>query len=118
MNKILNFFKILAIPIIAFLIIPFIVSFFNLFGLQLNKIVLIIISSIIMLLSGFFIGTKSSKKGFISGAILGLALILFLIIIGLFLKTKFEFGTFIYYIILIMSTMLGSIIGINKKKSN
>ena len=118
MNKILIYLKVLAIPIISFLILPLIISIFNLFGLQTNKIFLIVITSIIMLISGFLIGKKSSKKGFISGAILGFIFIIFLIFLGLFFKVNFSFGRFIYFIILILSTMVGSIIGINKKKSN
>lgn len=118
MNKVFDFLKGLAVPLVSFLILPLIISIFNLFGLQINKIVLIIISSIVMLLSGFLIGKKSTKKGFISGAILGFCFIMVLIILGLFLGVKFSFARFVYYIILILSTMLGSIVGINKKKTS
>lgn len=118
MNKILSFLKVLVIPLIAFFLLPIVISIFNLFGLSLNKIVLIILSSVIMLVSGFMIGKKSLKKGFISGGILGIIFILFLIIMGLFFKVSFNLERFIYYVILILSSMLGSIIGINKKKSN
>lgn len=118
MNKIIEFFKILLIPLISFLIFPLLVSIFNLFGITINKIILIIISSLIMFISGFIIGKKSIKKGFISGGILGGIFVILLIIFGLFFKLKFSIGRFIYYIILIFSTMMGSIIGINKKKSN
>ena len=118
MNKILAFLKVLIVPLILFFILPIILSVFNLFGIGINKIMLIIITSIVMLVSGFLIGRKSEKKGFISGGILGLIFIFILIILGLFFKTDFNLGRFIYYIILILSSMLGSIIGINKKKSN
>ena len=118
MNKILVFLRSLIVPLIAFLLIPLLISIFNLFGVNLNRIVLIIISSVIMLISGFFIGKKSLKKGFVGGGILGLVFVVLLIILGLFFKLKFSLGRFIYYIILILSSMLGSIIGINKKKSN
>jgi len=117
MNKILSYLKVLIIPIVSFLLIPLILSLFNLFGIGINKIILIIISAFVMFISGFIIGKKQSKKGFISGLILGGIFILFLIIMGLFFKLEWNFGRFIYYIILIMSSMLGSIIGINKKKS-
>ena len=117
MNKIISYLKVLAIPLIVFLILPLILSLFNLFGIIINKVVLIILSSLIMFVSGFIIGKKSLKKGFISGLILGLSFALFLIIICLFINSKWSFGRIIYYVILIMSSMLGSILGINKKKS-
>ena len=118
MNKILSFLKVLVISLIAFFLLPIVISIFNLFGLSLNKIILIILSSVIMLVSGFMIGKRSLKKGFISGGILGIIFILFLIIMGLFFKVNFNLERFIYYVILILSSMLGSIIGINKKKPN
>ena len=118
MNKVLDFFKVLIFPLGAFLAFPLIISTFNLFGLQINKVVLTVISSLIMLISGFLIGKKSTKKGYVSGAILGLIFILFLMFIGLFWGIKFSFGRIIYYLILILCAILGSIIGINKKKSN
>lgn len=117
MNKVISYLKIMIIPIGAFLIIPFMLALFNLFGVGINKIVLIIISALIMLVSGFMIGKKSLKKGFVSGLILGVSFILFLTIIGLFFKLEWNIGRVVYYVILIMSSMLGSIIGINKKKS-
>jgi len=117
MNKILSYLKVLIIPVGSFLLIPLILSLFNLFGIGISKIIFIIISALVMLISGFIIGKKSLKKGFISGLILGLSFILFLTIIGLFFKLEWNFGRIIYYVILIMSSMLGSIIGINKKKS-
>ena len=118
MNKLLSYLKTLIIPTTTFLILPLIISIFNLFSIGINKLILIMISSIIMIISGFMIGKKSLKKGFISGLILGLMFIIILILMGFIFKTKFDFGRFIYYIILIMSSMLGSIIGINKKKPN
>lgn len=118
MNKVLTFLKVLIIPIIAFLVLPLVISIFNLFGMEINKIILILIASMIMLISGFLIGKKALKKGFISGGILGFVFVILLIILGLFFKIKFNLGGFIYYIILILSAIMGSIIGINKKKSN
>lgn len=116
MNKILTYLKVLVVPIISFLIIPLIISIFNLFGLQINKIVLVIISTLLMLVSGFLIGRKSLRKGFVSGAILAFIFIMFLIILGLVFKVKFNLARVIYYLIILLSTMLGSIVGINKKK--
>ena len=63
-------------------------------------------------------GKKSQKKGFISGLILGIIFVVFLILISLFINSNWTLGSFIYYSILIITSMLGSILGINKKKSN
>ena len=117
MNKILSYLKVLIIPIGIFFIIPLILSIFNLFGIGINKLFLIIMSSLIMFISGFLIGKKQTKKGFISGLILGFSFIFFLSIFGLIMNLDWNIGRVVYYVILVMSSVLGSILGINKKKS-
>ena len=91
---------------------------FNIFGIEINKIVLIIISSLILLITGFLIGIHSNKKGFINGMIVGLIFIMFLLLIGLLVGAKLKVSSIIYYLILLMCSILGSILGINKKKTN
>lgn len=117
MQKFKNILKIILIPLLSFLILPFLLSIFNLLGIFVNKIILIIISSLIMFISGFLIGKKSSNKGYLNGGILGLSFIFILIIVSIFFKINFNIERFIYYIILLLSTVLGSILGINKKKN-
>ena len=115
MNNIIKYLKVLVIPIGGFVLIPLVISLFNIFGMEINKIVLIIISSIVLLITGFMIGIHSSKKGFINGLIVGLIFIMLLLLIGLIFGAKFKVSTIIYYLILLMCSVMGSILGINKE---
>lgn len=118
MNKIKMYLKVLIVPTLCFLFFPLFISIFNLFGLELNKIVLIIISSLIFIVTGFLIGIHSEKKGFINGLIVGLIFILFLLLLSFMFSLKFRFVSLIYYLILLVCSILGSIFGINKKNTD
>lgn len=66
---------------------------------------------------GFEYGKKAESKGYLEGLKIGSSLIFLLIIINLlFYQTGFSISRFIYYIVLILSSTLGSMIGINRKK--
>ena len=66
---------------------------------------------------GFEYGKKAQAKGYLEGLKIGASLILLLIIINLlFYQTGFSLSRFVYYVVLILSSTLGSMVGINKKK--
>lgn len=91
-------------------------SYFNIFNDKVTSIIKIIIPIISMFIGGFYIGKNSNKKGFLEGLKLGLIFSLFLIIFNyLALFNSFEFKHLLFYIILIISSIFGSMIGIMKK---
>lgn len=111
------------IYILSFIIgLTFIFTLLNYIGL-LNSttinIIKVIIPIISMFIGGFIIGKRSSKKGWLEGLKLS---IIFLIILSLFnylgLKTSISLKIFIYYLVLTISTIFGSIIGVNKNELN
>ena len=122
MEKILKYLKVAgyflgSVIILAFIstIINFLTSaslgFINTF----NTIVLLVIYFVI----GFKQGKVSESKGWFCGLKNGLLLCFILLIISLIFFTKdIKLSTFLYYGILILSTIFGSIIGINKKKES
>lgn len=77
------------------------------------KIIIVLISSII---SGFYIGYNSLNKGYLNGIKFSLIIILIFFISNLFID-KFKFITLIYYLIIVITIIIGSMIGINKKKN-
>ncbi len=96
-----------------------ILSLFNLFSILYTKGTNLFIF-IVMILTLFFIGftwgKKALKKGYLEGLKIGLCLIFLLIVINLlFYRTGFSIERIIYYCVLILSSVLGSMIGINKK---
>jgi len=101
------------------LVLSFIISLLNLGNILYSKATdtIILIGMILTLfIIGFEYGKKATKKGYMEGLKIGGCLIFLLIIINLlFYKTGFSIERFIYYVVLILSSTLGSMIGINKK---
>lgn len=92
-------------------------SYFNIINDKVTSIIKIIIPVISMFIGGFYIGKRSLKKGFIEGLKLGSLFSIILIIFNyLALNNSFKFKYLLFYIILITSSILGSMIGINRKK--
>ena len=94
-------------------------NYFNIIGSKLLATlkILIILSS--MFTGGIIIGKNSKQKGWLEGIKLGLIVTVILILFKyLGLNQKFLITNIIYYIILIISCVLGSMIGINKKKND
>lgn len=104
----------------SILILTFITTLFSYFNIMSDKvtsIIKIIIPIISMFIGGFYIGKRSLKKGFLEGLKLGSIFSIILIIFNyLALDNSFKFKYLLFYIILIISSILGSMIGINKKK--
>ena len=68
-----------------------------------------------MIISGFFLGKKSNKNGYLKGIIFGLITILLFFIISLIFKNEYKISTIIYYTILVVSSTVGSMFGIQNK---
>lgn len=72
---------------------------------------------LILFISSYKLGKKIEKNGYLEGCKLGSSTILFFLIISLiFFRSYFKFRIILYYFILIITSILGSMIGINKEK--
>ena len=115
------FFPLLIMTSII-LIFPLLISTLSYFGLlnsKITSIFKILVSLSSFLIGGFLVGKKSEKKGYIEGIKLSIIFLVITMIINYFiLDTPFKFKTLLYYIILTISCMFGSMIGIIKKQSN
>ena len=100
------------------LILTFIMTllnYFNIIGPKIVSILKIIISITSIFIGGYIIGKKSKRKGLIEGLKMGIILTVILVLFNyLGLHINFSFKNVFYYIILILVTIFGSIIGINK----
>lgn len=118
MNNILNYLKYFGLFFIFILVIAILTSIINLFGISstiTNKLGVILTG-----ISFFIIASKGAKntqdKGYILGMKLGIIFIIFLVIINLiFFRSKISSDRFIYYIILLASSILGGSFGKNFK---
>ena len=114
MKKIINKYFIYIIFLLTIFISSFLLSIFNLLGVSKNitNIIATIVFIIICFIIGFIKGKKSNKKGYLQGFKTGSILCFILLVIGLF---NISIKTIIYYSILILSSILGATVGINKK---
>ena len=120
----MNYLKKLAYSflyiILSLLIITFIISTLNYFNIISDNIISlfkIFIPIISLFIGGYFIGSKSNNKGYLEGLKLGLIFSILLIIFNyLAFDNSFKFKYILFYIILITSSIFGSMIGINKRK--
>lgn len=105
----------------SLLILTLLLTFFNYFNLFSNGLVStfkIIIPIISLFAGGFFIGKKSSKKGWLEGLKLSLIFTIILILFNLLgLGNKLELKNILYYLIIIISCIFGGMLGINKNNS-
>lgn len=96
-----------------------VLNYFNIITgttLTITKILICVVS---LFTGGVVIGRRSSKKGWLEGLKLSLIFLILLIIFNyLGLDSSLEFKNLLYYLIIIVSCIFGSIIGINKKIDN
>ncbi|MDO4963447.1 MAG: TIGR04086 family membrane protein [bacterium] len=107
------------ISLLVLTLILTIFSYYNIISYKISSIIKIIIPIISFLISGFYIGTNSNSKGYLEGIKLG-GIISFIMIIFNFLalNNSFKLKYLLFYLILIISSMVGSMIGVLKKKPN
>lgn len=102
--------------VLTFIITVF--SYFNIFSDNLTKVFKLLTPIIGVFTGGIVMGRRTTKKGFIEGIKLALIIDTILIIISL-ITSSLKIESILFYLILAISTIFGSIIGIQKKvKSN
>ena len=104
------------ITLLILLLISTILYYFDIINynfVKYFKIFTIIVSSFI---SGFIRGINSLNKGYINGIKLSVIIVAILFIFSLIVR-PFNFDDLIYYIIIILTTTFGAMVGISKKQS-
>lgn len=116
--KYLKSFGLILLSILFLSILIGTLSYFNIVGTKSIKIFEIIATIISVLIGSIYLGKNSNQKGFLEGIKIGLFMIVFLFIFNfLAFDQGFNISNFFFYIIILMSAILGSILGINKKSS-
>ena len=106
-----------SILIISLIIIT-LFSYFNIFKPTLINILKLLTVVISMFIWSFIIGKNSIKKGYLEGLKYGLIFIVFILLINIIFIRYFSLKLIIYYLIILITSILGSMFGINFKKSN
>ena len=120
----MNYIKRISISLLYIIssiaILSFIFSlsyYFNILSEKAISIFKILTLVISLFIGGVNIGKSSNKKGWLEGLKLALIFIILLIIFNfIFFKNPIHLKNFIYYLIIIISTIFGSMIGISIKK--
>ena len=118
MNKIINYLKSISMFLIVFfvyLLLISIIGYFELFNYKTINIINYIVMIILFFLLGHKTAYKEQRKGYLNGFLVSLILIIVFFIITLFL-TKIKFSNIVYYTSLILSSIIGGIIGVKDKK--
>lgn len=121
MIRFINYLKFVGIFIIIELALTFIMSLLNLLGVSSGITSLIIfVSNIIIFIILNILNSKTKKKnGYLEGLLLGIIFILVMILIKVILfSSPFTIATLIYYLILLVASIFGGMIGINKKNDS
>lgn len=115
-----NFLKHLLFTLLAIFITLFFLStlyYFNILNSNIMNYIRPLSILIILFISSYKLGKKIEKNGYIEGAKLGGSTVIFFLIISLLLfREDFKLRIILYDTILIMTSILGSMIGINKEK--
>lgn len=117
----MNFFNIKNIltTFVLLVIICTILTVFNFFDFTSSSFLSafeFILVTIIFFIGGFLTGQNSSKKGWLEGLKFSLLFIILFIFLNVFIYHSFKISVILYYLILIISTIFGSMIGIYVKK--
>lgn len=111
-----------GICLASFLILTLLMTLFHYFNIISYKTVSIFklaIPIICLFIGGFLMGKKSSKKGWLEGIKFGAIFLVFLFLLNyLGLQHSFVMKDIVFYLIMFIASIFGSVIGINRKTKN
>lgn len=111
----------LLYSLISFIILLLITSTFSYFNIIKGTILTIFkfLSILISIIIGSFIfGKKSLKKGWLEGLKFGLIILIIFISLNLIFYHQLELRNIIYYTIILSTSILGSMLGITKRRND
>ncbi|CDE50239.1 tIGR04097 family integral membrane protein [Firmicutes bacterium CAG:460] len=111
--------KYLGYYTIFLILLLFITSILNLVGVNstITNLLIFLFNISLFFIFGFKNGKIATNKGYFAGLKVGGLFLLLLIIINLFTnKNIFRISTLIYYLVLVLASVFGGMLGINKKE--
>jgi len=116
-NYIFSIFYSIITLLIGTLLIS-ILYYFNITTDKINNLLLYFISILSMFIGSFKFSSQSKFKGILNGLIYFIPFLILSIIFVIVFKTKFNFGIIIYYLIMLIFTVLSAVISKNIKNDN
>lgn len=102
--------------LLIYLIIITTLAHFNIISYKTVSILSFIFMCLLFMYNGFTLGKKSNKRGYLSGLIIGSINIALVLLLGVIFRSIPELKSLIYFAILLLSSTLGGMFGINFKK--
>lgn len=117
---IINYLKNIGYTFLLFLICTLLLTILNYTGILTGN-TLNVFSTIFLFISilygGILTGRKANRKGYFEGIKFGSIIMILILLINLLIfKNKFHLISILYYLSIIFISMIGSIIGISKRK--
>lgn len=91
-------------------------NYFDIISLKTLSIFKIIIPLVSIFIGGFYMGRKANKRGFLEGIKFALIFIIIFIVISFILDEIINSKDIIFYLIILITSVFGSMFGINTKK--
>ena len=119
MNYLKKIGKILGGTFLSIIILGLILNIFYYFDLisnnvyNISKMLIILIS---LFIYSYLLGKYSEKYGLIEGLKLGSFFLIIMILIKILINDSFSIRTILYIIIILLTTGIGGVLGINKKE--
>lgn len=113
----MKYLKVYLFVVICVLVSTFLLgtlSYFNILASFCNYLKSMVIV-IPCFLGSYYLGSKVTKQGYLEGVKLGLMVLLSIFLIRIILSKGLNIYLFIYYLSIIVISVIGSILGINKK---
>ena len=117
MNYLKRLGKVILFTLLSIIIFGLLLNtlyYFDIISNNIYNIMKMIIVLTTLFINALILGKNTDKYGILEGLKLGAIFILIMIIIKIITNSTFDIRTFIYSIIIILTTSIGSIIGINK----
>lgn len=104
------------VGILASCIIITLLNYFNILNGSIQNIISIIVMIISIFIGGFLTGRKANKKGYLEGIKFGGIMIVIILLLNLLIfKSKLSLIDILYYLSLLLSSTIGSMIGIQRR---
>ena len=120
MNYLKKIGKFLLTTFISIIVLSFVLTILYYFDFISNNIynimkMIIVIGS--LFINSLLLGKNSNKYGIVEGLKLGAIFLIVMIIIKLITNSPFDIRTLIYSLIILLTSSVGAVIGINKKEN-
>lgn len=105
-----------TISIILYIVVLSVLNYTGLISLASVVKINFIAVAVITLIFGILCGKKTSKKGYLEGIKMGSMIVLIIFLLNLIFYRTFSLYILLYYLVIIVSSTIGSMIGINLKR--